>query len=212
MRATGEGLAAECAAGAAGRPRALPGDAAWWIFVTAEFTTLCMFFVACAFAWRDDPAGFGAAQAGLDPAVGFANALILISSGYCAARGVGAAQREAFGAAARWLAVAALLGLGFVLVKAIEYEDKLSAGIHLSTHTFWFFYFFLTGFHFLHVLFGLGFLAVMAWQARWIGRGGAACAPRPTRAQVRTGIESAAVFWHMLDLVWVILLPLLYLR
>jgi nitric oxide reductase NorE protein len=192
------------------RHRALPGDAAWWVFVTAEFTTLSMFFVACAFAWRDDPIGFGAAQAGLDPAVGFANALILISSGYGAARGVRAAQRGSFGTAARWLFVAALLGLCFVAIKGIEYHDKLSAGIHLSTHTFWFFYFFLTGFHFLHVLFGLGFLGVMAWQARNLGR--AAGAAQPRAAEVRTGIESAAVFWHMLDLVWVILLPLLYLR
>lgn len=195
------------------RSRPLPGDGAWWIFVTAEFGTLCIFFVACALAWRDDPAGFRAAQQGLDARVGVVNALVLISSGYLAARGVHAAARARFDTASRWLVAAALLGVVFVAIKGVEYHAKLTAGIHLSTHTFWFFYFFLTGFHFLHVLFGIGFLAVVAWQARRLGaRGGSAAAGSPTPTQVRTGIESGAVFWHMLDLVWVILLPLLYLR
>jgi nitric oxide reductase NorE protein len=195
--------------------RSLPGDAAWWIFVTAEFFTLCMFFVGCAFAWRDDPSGFAVARTALDPAVASVNAGILITSGFAAAIAVHSARTDGGLRAAAWLLMAAAaLGCVFLAVKSFEYHEKLSAGIHLSTHAFWFFWFFLTGFHFLHVVVGVGFLtamAVAAWRLNRVAVG-ADVASESRLVETRTGIESAAVFWHMLDLVWVILLPLLYLR
>lgn len=181
--------------------RALPGDAAWWAFLTAEFLTLSIFFVAFAWSRQGQVEVFEAGQALLHADVGFANTLVLITSGYCAARGVGAMDGGRSMQTSRWFSLAAMLGIVFVAIKIWEYIGKFQAGIHLSTSDFFFFYFFLTGFHFLHVLLGIGFLLVMAFRCRRPG----------LTASTTHNVASCAAFWHMLDLVWVILFPLLYL-
>ena len=85
------------------------------------------------------------------------------------------------------------LGVVFCVVKIIEYMDKLSIGIMPETNTFFTFYYLLTGFHFAHVLFGLGLLALVSWFSS------------------RENIETATAFWHMVDLIWILLYPLIYL-
>jgi len=181
----------------------LPGDAAWWMFLTAEFATLCIFFVVFAFMRHANPEEFKAAQALLDPRLALANSLILMTSGYCMARSLHSlreAEEQGF-TARRWILLAALLGLVFVGIKSAEYATKLELGLSFSSGTFWFFYYFLTGFHFLHVLLGIGFLV---WIAVRLGR-----TSQDPGLQVQA--ESCGAFWHMLDLVWIILFPLLYL-
>ena len=220
----------------AGRRREwrLVGDGAWWVFLTAEFLTLCLFFVVFAVMRRDDLEEFQTAQKLLEPHLALINSLVLITSGYAVARGVAAmrnaglvapaqvlggtdstlvdeaaSQERALGTkgssagrqAAIWIFVAAALGLVFVAIKGGEYADKLGAGLTLSSGTFWFFYYFLTGFHFLHVLLGIGFLS-------WVG---SRLVAEPHRPGLLTQAESCAAFWHMLDLVWILLFPLLYL-
>ena len=182
----------------------LPGDAAWWMFLTAEFVTLCMFFGVYAFMRRGNLAEFQAAQALLDPRFALVNSLVLITSGYCVARGVkllASKQPSNTKPASKWVLLAAVLGLVFIAIKGTEYAGKYEAGLTLSSGTFWFFYYFLTGFHFLHVLLGIGFLL-------WIAQGAKAKASAP---EFVVQAESCAAFWHMLDLVWILLFPLLYL-
>lgn len=178
----------------------LPGDAAWWLFAGAEFATLCLFFVVYAVMRKDAPAEFEAGQALLDPRLGLANAIVLITSGFAVACGVSSLSVNPR-ASSRWYALAAVLGLVFVGIKGVEYADKLGAGLSLSSSSFWFFYYFLTGFHFLHVLLGIGFLL---WVARGLARG-------PVGEELRVQARSCGVFWHMLDLVWIVLFPLVYL-
>ena len=191
----------------AGRRREwrLVGDGAWWVFLTAEFLTLCLFFVVFAVMRRDHLEEFRAAQELLSPHLALINSLVLITSGYAVARGVaamrGANRSTSSRHAAIWIFVAAALGLVFVVIKGSEYADKLGAGLTLSSGTFWFFYYFLTGFHFLHVLLGIGFLS-------WVG---SRLVAEPHRPGLLTQAESCAAFWHMLDLVWILLFPLLYL-
>ncbi|MDA0667652.1 MAG: cytochrome c oxidase subunit 3 [Planctomycetota bacterium] len=184
-----------------GKFRQLPGDAAWWVFLSAEFATLSIFFVAFAWSKTADPEVFAQGQRLLHPDVGFANTLVLITSGFFAARGVLALHQQRHTSCARWYAAAAALGVVFLGIKTWEYAEKLGDGINLSTSNFFFFYFFLTGFHYLHVMLGVGFLSVMAWKVR----------RKPVEESTVMNFESSAAFWHMLDLVWVILFPLLYL-
>jgi len=184
-----------------GHRRPLPGDAAWWLFLRAEFATLSIFFVAFAWSKAGSPEVFLEGQKALHPDVGFANTLILITSGFFAARGIHALHAKHHQICSRWFLAAAFSGLIFLSVKTWEYAEKLGDGINLSTSNFFFFYFFLTGFHYLHVILGVGFLSVMAWKIR--------CHPE-SESTIRN-MESCAAFWHMLDLVWVILFPLLYL-
>ena len=89
----------------------------------------------------------------------------------------------------------------FMAIKLHEYGGVLGTGVSLSTSTFWFFYLFVTGLHFLHVLAGVGFLVPTAWRAAR----GAYGPGEPTT------VEAVAVFWHLVDLIWVFLFPLFYL-
>jgi nitric oxide reductase NorE protein len=188
----------------AAKRRGLPGDAAWWMFLTAEFLTLGIFFVAYAFSRAGDVQGFQASQAELHPQLAFLNTLVLITSGFFAARGVLAMQAGKPRTCSKWYAAAAILGVVFLVIKSMEYADRLGAGVNLSTSTFYFFYFFLTGFHYLHVILGVGFLTWMS--VKTFRQPNASNANNPL-----SNVESCAAFWHMLDLVWIVLFPLLYL-
>jgi nitric oxide reductase NorE protein len=179
----------------------LRGDLAVWIFILAELLAFGVFFLAYAFARAGDPVAFDAAQAGLDRHAGALNTLLLVSSSAAVAQAAKRVHRGAAAAqAARWLLVAIACGLGFVLVKGSEYATHFAAGMELSSSTFAMFYLALTGFHFMHVLLGLTVLTVL-----WVRTRAGAYGPRDSN-----GLDSGAAYWHMVDLVWLILFPLVY--
>lgn len=86
------------------------------------------------------------------------------------------------------------------MVKGFEYAAKFGAGINLSTNTFYMFYLSLTFFHFMHVILGMVILVALWWKTRQGAYG-------PGNMN---GIESGAAYWHMVDLVWIVLFPLVY--
>ncbi|MCB1915104.1 MAG: cytochrome c oxidase subunit 3 family protein [Rhodocyclaceae bacterium] len=184
---------------AAATPR-LPGDLAVWFFILAELLVFAVFFVAYAVARSRDTALFDSMQAGLDRDAGAINTVLLVSASWCVARALAAAEARRQPANVRWLLGAIACGAGFTLVKSAEYADKFAAGVTLSSDTFHMFYLSLTFFHFMHVILGMVVLAVLAiGSAR--GRYG------PGRMN---GLESGAAYWHMVDLVWLVLFPLVY--
>jgi nitric oxide reductase NorE protein len=92
-------------------------------------------------------------------------------------------------------------GVGFSVVKIVEYTQKIRAGIVINSNDFYMYYYMFTGIHFLHVLIGMGVLAFMAHYAS-DGKFSA----------IKIGhIESGASFWHVVDLLWIALFALLYL-
>ena len=91
------------------------------------------------------------------------------------------------------LAAAMTLGLVFIGVKGIEYWQKAEAGIGLDSSPFFTFYYLITGFHAAHVIAGIVIFALVSFF------------------DDKRNIETAAAFWHMVDLVWVILFPIIYL-
>ncbi len=186
---------------AAAAPGRLPGDLAVWFFILAELLAFGVFLVAYAFARAHDVAHFDAGQLGLDRDAGAVNTLLLLTSSFFVVRAVQCAAADRARAAAPWLAAAFACGAGFVAVKLAEYADKFAAGMSLSSSTFDMFYLLLTGFHFMHVLLGLVILAAL-WNGARTGRYG------PGRLN---GMESGAAYWHMVDLVWLVLFPLVYL-
>lgn len=181
----------------------LRGDLAVWIFILAELLAFGVFFLAYAFARNANVAAFDAGQALLDRNAGAINTLLLVSSSALVARAVEWVRSgwpDAPRQAARCLAMAIACGGGFVLVKGFEYAHHFAAGMELSSSTFSMFYLCLTGFHFMHVLLGLVVLGVLWRQTR----AGA------YTAQAANGLESGAAYWHMVDLVWLVLFPLVY--
>jgi nitric oxide reductase NorE protein len=99
------------------------------------------------------------------------------------------------------LALAVGVGSGFAVTKAFEYGAKISHGITLLSNEFFTFYFFLTGLHFFHFLVGMGVLAMLWFRAGREAPDGPLCG----------WIESGGIYWHMVDLLWIVLFPLLYL-
>ena len=95
-------------------------------------------------------------------------------------------------------ALAFACGAAFATVKFFEYRQQLVLGHSPASNEFYAFYFVLTGLHLVHVLIGMIVLTIL-WRKV---RGG--------KASLRF-VESGATYWHMVDLVWVVLFPLLYL-
>jgi nitric oxide reductase NorE protein len=177
-----------------------PGDLAVWFFICAELLVFGIFFLGYAIARRHDPELFNQGQATLDTGAGLLNTLLLITSSYLVAKAVHALRDDRSRAAVWRLLGGMALGAGFLAVKTHEYGVQFDAGISLSTSTFTMFYLGLTMFHAMHVVLGMVVLAVLAWQS---------AAGRYTPHDCN-GAESGAAYWHMVDLVWLILFPLVY--
>ena len=177
-----------------------PGDLAIWIFILAELGVFAVFFTAYAFARMSHVALFNTYQQTLDQRAALINTLALITSSYFVVRAVAAIREDDPRGCVNWLSAAFSMGLLFLVVKSLEYAHHFAAGVHLSTNAFYTFYFSLTFFHFMHVVLGMTILAAVAFKAH---RGGYSAAEH-------TGVETGASYWHMVDLVWLILFPLVY--
>ena len=177
-----------------------PGDLAIWIFIFAELLAFGIFFLSYAFARSKNVELFNQSQLMLNRESGAINALVLITSSYFVVRAVAAIKEGRERLCANWLGAAIALGFVFIVIKVFEFNAKFSAGISLSTNTFYMFYLSLTLFHFMHVILGMIILAAVMFKAR---NGGYS-------PENHTGVETGASYWHMVDLVWVILFPLVY--
>lgn len=170
----------------------LPGNPMMWILILSELAVfgagIAMFAVARSF----DPALFDASQAHLDRWLAGINTLILVTSGFLAALAVEASRDGRHARCRRLLTGSIAGGVAFVIVKLIEYGDKAALGIGLETNTFFTLYYLLTGFHLLHVVMGVIVLAIVGWK------------------NSLHNVETGTAFWHMVDLIWLLLFPVLY--
>jgi nitric oxide reductase NorE protein len=181
-------------------PRLLPGDLAIWFFIFAELLVFGIFFIVYSIQRVQHIELFNQYQDTLNRETGAINTLLLITSSYFVVRAVQSIQKDNVNACVNWLYAALGMGTGFLFLKSYEFYDKFSAGINLETNTFYFFYLSLTFFHFLHVILGMIILAAVAFKAK---------RSRYSAAE-HTGVETGASYWHMVDLVWIILFPLVY--
>lgn len=178
----------------------LPGDLAIWFFIFMELLVFGIFFIVYAVMRSQNVSLFNQYQLTLNRTLGMANTLLLIASSYFVVRAVSAIKGNNIKSCIAWLYAALAGGTGFLILKSIEYTDKFSEGINLSTNTFYMFYLSLTMFHFLHVILGMIILAAILIKAY---RGAYS-------AQNYVGVETGASYWHMVDLVWIVLFPLVY--
>lgn len=181
-------------------PKLLPGDLAIWFFIFMELLVFAIAFLAYAIMRAQNVELFNEYQLTLNKEFGAANTLLLITSSYFVIRAIHAIKAGNIKSCINGLFTALACASGFLILKSIEYYDKFSEGITLSTNTFYMFYLSLTMFHFFHVI--LGMIILLAVTIKTI-RGGYS-------AKDHIGIESAASYWHMVDLVWIVLFPLVY--
>lgn len=180
-------------------PAAAPGDPGLWMFLSADVCMFGLFFLI--FVWERARAvtAFEESRRLLDPTVGMANTLFLLTASWFMVGAVHAVRRRRRRAVRRYVVLAFLAGTGFGVLKLSEYVGKIGAGITMLTNDFFTYYFVFTGVHFLHFVGGMVMLVVLFLRM------GAA------REGEVLWTESIASYWHMVDLLWLMLFPLLYL-
>ena len=171
-----------------------------WFFILAELLVFGVFFLAYAFARTHNVELFNTSQLELDRLSGAINTVLLISGSYFVVRAVDQIRHNHARSCAYWLIAAMVCGGAFLVLKLVEFGIKLEAGINMSTNTFFMFYLGLGFFHFMHVVLGMVILGAVALKA-W--RGG-------YHSGAYSGVETGAAYWHMVDLVWIVLFPLIY--
>ncbi|QTR54737.1 cytochrome c oxidase subunit 3 family protein [Thiothrix unzii] len=182
------------------RPVPLPGDLAMWFFILAELLVFAVFFASYAFARSSNVELFNHYQQTLNRDIGAANTVILLTGSLFVVLAVQAVKAGNSVLCRNWLLAGATSGAVFLLLKGVEFADKFAHGISLSTNTFYMFYLSLTFFHFMHVIMGMIILGAVAWKAH----------TGDYSATQHTGVETGASYWHMVDLVWIVLFPLVY--
>lgn len=178
-----------------------PGGILVWMIVFVEVLTFALGLAVFVHLKTEEPLPFAHGQAALSRTLAAVNTLLLLTGGWRMALALARLRRHEVPAARREIGLAVLCGLGFVLVKAGEYGAKLAQGLDLHHSTFYTLYWLLTGFHFLHVVVAVILLLAMAHGLR---RG--CCS-----AEHFENVESTAVFWHLCDLIWLLLMPVIYL-
>lgn len=184
-----------------------------WLFLATEILLFAVLFTAFAlYNWMYFDV-FHHAAAKLDWRLGAVNTAVLLFSSYTAAVAVYKAQISDNRGVAMNFSVSFLCGLIFLVIKYFEYKAKWEAGYFPGTQ-FWMseefgskyrnyfgLYYVMTGLHALHVIIGMGILTwviLLARRSRFSNR-------------YYTPVELAALYWHLVDLIWIFLFPLLYL-
>jgi nitric oxide reductase NorE protein len=184
-----------------GQPARLPGDSGVWVFIIADMGAFALFFLIFTAGRIASPELFEQSRQHLNINLGLLNTLILLTSSLFMVRAVEAARAGARDAVIRNLLLTIAIGSGFAVTKIIEYSAKIDAGIGLTTNEFFTYYFIFTGIHFLHFVIGIGALTVMVAKAR----------RDALDVKFRMWIESVGCYWHMVDLLWIMLFPMIYL-
>jgi len=178
----------------------LPGDLAMWFFILAELTVFAILFIGFAVAEQLNPEMFIEGKAKLHQISGLINTLTLITSSFFVALALNAMHKGEGQKSAKLLVVAKLVASVYIAVKVWEYMSLFEQNIDIETNTFFTLYFMITFFHLMHVLLGMVILIFIAVKA----------SKNEYNASNISGYESGASYWHMVDMLWIILFPLIY--
>jgi cytochrome c oxidase subunit 3 len=180
-----------------------------WVFLASEVLFFGGLFLGYAVYRYLYPVAFVTAAKETDIVYGTVNTAILMTSSLTIAVGSRAAEHNVRRVTIACLAATVALGLAFLTVKGFEYRDDIAKGLvpgpHFPLHPaetqiFWAFYWVMTGVHAIHLIVGICVVSTMT-----------ALLYRQSIAPESPMFEGAALYWHLVDIIWVVLLPLLYL-
>jgi cytochrome c oxidase subunit III len=126
------------------------------------------------------------------------NTIILVSSSFVIHKGDVAIKNNDLQGLRRWYVITALMGAIFLGGQVYEY---MTLGYGLTTNIFSNCFYLMTGFHGLHVFVGLLLILGVLWRSRRDGHYG---------ETKHTGVEMAEIYWHFVDIIWIVLFGLLY--
>lgn len=193
---------------ATSRVRRVPGEPGIWLFVLLDSLIFVEMFVLYTYFRADGGQKFLDAQDGMAPAFGLTYTVLLLTSSWLVVGAVHSARMGDQVQADRLLRWGMVLGLAFVALKFVEYADKFASGHSPVTNDFLMFYFVMTFVHLLHVTAGL----IALQYARRQVRQASGIAPGASTADSIRAVEVSAIYWHMVDLLWIVLFALFYLK
>jgi nitric oxide reductase NorE protein len=173
-----------------------------WVAIGADSVIFAILFASFMQARLHNAAVFEASRHTLDMNLGGVDTLILLTSSWSVALAIQALKRGLVNRVPRYLLGGVLTGLMFMTSKSVEYFEKFAQGIRPATNDFYMWYFTLTGIHLLHVVFGTSLLTYLWVRAR----------RRAYSSVQRVVPECVASYWHLVDLLWIVIFPLLYLQ
>ena len=177
----------------------VPGDSAMWFFIIGDLLIFGVYFVFYMIYRGQNQALFLHSQQYLNQGVGVTNTVVLLTSSLFVALGTEAARHRKRSDASRLFGIAVAVGALFPLLKMVEWIPKIVAGHTPGENLFFTYYYVMTGLHLCHVVLGL---VIMGFVIRNL------------RVSVQPDIrfiETGAVYWHMVDLLWLVLFALFYL-
>jgi cytochrome c oxidase subunit 3 len=184
-----------------------------WLFLATEILLFAGLFTGYSVYRYQFPLAFAECSRHLEIALGTLNTVVLITSSFTVALSIHYARTDRRRAAALCLVITIAFALAFLGIKAVEYtahfhEHSLPGKYYAFKEVkvpgaamFFTMYFLMTGLHGLHVIAGMSVLSWLLWrtlQGRYSSR-------------YYTGLEMGGLYWHLVDLVWIFLYPLLYL-
>jgi len=178
----------------------IPGNRAIWVGIFAELTEFGLFFFVYFIAKAHYPEQFNQGPLHLNTLAGTLNTFALITSSYFVAKALAAIRLNKPQQSINWLWRAVFCGLLYLVIKIWEYHWNVDQGIKTNTNNFYTVYYYLTFNHLLHVAWASGSLL---WAISQIKVGN-------YTQKNHLGFTAIACYWHMVDLAWVIIFPLLY--
>jgi cytochrome c oxidase subunit 3 len=184
-----------------------------WLFLVTEVLLFGGLFVAYIMFRAMYPEMFAEAHHHLNKIMGGVNTIVLICSSLSMAMAVHFVQNNDRAKAVKLLAFTFLCGAAFMVIKYFEYKAKFdhhlfpnasfdySIFTHKNANLFYSLYFLMTGLHGCHVLVGMGLIAWVLIRTR----------RNDFSSEYYTPVELTGLYWHLVDLIWIYLFPLMYL-
>lgn len=184
-----------------------------WIFLATEVLLFAGLFAAYSMYRLAYPEVFQQARHHMEVTIGTINTYVLVTSSVFVALAIASIRSGRELAASALLACAVLLGITFLSLKGVEYAKHVREGglpgAHYALHDFavpgaslyFTLYWIMTGVHSVHVAVGVGVLSVLSFQTL----------SGKFNARYHTPLELGGMYWHLVDVVWLFLWPLLYL-
>ncbi len=190
-----------------------------WIFLMTEILLFSAMFVAYTVYRTWHPEAFAEASHTLDWVLGGINTIVLLGSSFTVALSIHYAQKDDRKKVVLMLLITLVCAFAFLGIKYVEYSTKFAHGVYPAgffephgehyaylanipyVEQFFSLYFVMTGIHGVHVLIGIGLISWVAYRA-WKGH---------FSSEWYTPVELTGLYWHLVDIIWIFLFPLLYL-
>jgi cytochrome c oxidase subunit 3 len=184
-----------------------------WIFLASEVMFFGVLFIGYAVSRFSFGAAFGAASTHTDIVLGTLNTAVLLTSSYTIALALHMLKAGRRNTSRRLLLATAALGVAFLAIKGLEYRKEYLDGLvpwldfrfdphhAIGAALFFYLYFVMTGIHAAHLAVGVALVLVMAVRVQ----------RNMVSTQHFSPVELSALYWHLVDVVWIFLYPCIYL-